>query len=149
MGQKMDTTFTEMDNLFTNLDLKKFLFHFVPLSEFDQHSFKNLYHDTSEETVIKMLAHFQENLLDTTEQLKLGIATDNLEIIWKAMHKMAGTSELLGFKNFAIESRLLSKQVRASGSVESLKEEIGAYREKAVNLYKDIHTTFPTLRAYL
>lgn len=149
MGQKMDTNFTEMDTLFNNHELKKFLFHFVPLNEFDQHSFKNLYHDTSEDTVIKMLAHFQVNLFDTTEQLQLGLATDNLELIWKAMHKMAGTSELLGFKNFAIESRTLSKQVRASGSVEGLREEISAYREKALNLYKDIQTTFPTLRAYL
>lgn len=149
MGQKMDTNFTEMDTLFNNHELKKFLFHFVPLNEFDQHSFKNLYHDTSEDTVIKMLAHFQVNLFDTTEQLQLGLATDNLELIWKAMHKMAGTSELLGFKNFAIESRTLSKQVRASGSIEGLREEISMYREKALNLYKDIQTNFPTLRAYL
>lgn len=149
MGQKMDTNFTEMDNLFNNNELKKFLFHFVPLTEFDQHSFKNLYHDTSEETVIKMLAHFQVNLFDTTEQLQLGLATDNLEVIWKAMHKMAGTSELLGFKSFAVESRMLSKQVRASGSVEGLREEISMYRNKALKLYKDIQTTFPTLRAYL
>ena len=149
MGQKMDTNFTEIESLLSNSDLKKFLIHFAPLNEFDQHSFKNLYHDTNEETVIKMLAHFQANLLDTTEQLQLGLATDNLEIIWKAIHKMAGTSELLGFKNFAINSRALSKQVRASGAIEGLREEVSNYHDTALNLYKDIGANFLTLQSYL
>jgi HPt (histidine-containing phosphotransfer) domain-containing protein len=149
MTQKLDNSFTEMDSSLKNQDLKKFLFHFVPLSEFDQHSFRNLYQDTSEETVIKMLAHFQVNLFDTSEQLQIGMNTENIDVIWKAMHKMAGTSELLGFKNFAVESRTLSKQVRASGSVESLREEIRQYRDKTIKLYRDIETTFPTLQAYL
>lgn len=149
MSSNTDAILEEFFSLFKNAEIKNFLLHFVPNNEFDSVAIKNLLQDTGEETVIKMLAHFQENLFDSSEQIKNGLNSDNVEMVWKAMHKLAGTSELLGFKNFSVQSRQLSKLVKNAGNLNDLKSEVFNYHAKVFKLYQDILATFPSLPSYL
>ncbi|MGZ3691846.1 MAG: Hpt domain-containing protein [Pseudobdellovibrio sp.] len=139
----------EMHAKLKNNELRVFLIHFKAQKEFNYEIFQNLYHDTNEDTVIRMLAHFEENLKVTLDQLKLGLSENAAERIWKAAHKMAGTSELLGFEAYARFSRSLSKTLQATPTVHIYAEEIKAYRENTEKILQQIGIFLPTLRSYL
>ena len=131
-------------------ELSLFLTHFSEKAyDFDRETFIHLYEDTSEETVIKILAHFSENLLESIKNLEISRSEENCEIAWRLTHKLAGSAELLGFKNFGQHSRELSHLIRANPVYENHRQAIEDYLNTLQNLSDSIRSTFPTLRSYL
>lgn len=112
-------------------------------------NFDCLYQDTDEVTVFKILAHFSENLLNASSQIIQGTQTRNPEVLWKEAHKLVGTAELLGFKQFAAESRLLSRRIRNTESYDMSQAEVGQYVKNINKLYSDLRDMFPNLKSYL
>ncbi|MBY0452587.1 MAG: hypothetical protein K2P92_06085, partial [Bdellovibrionaceae bacterium] len=90
-------------------------------------NFDCLYQDTDEVTVFKILAHFSENLLNASSQIIQAVEAQNPEVLWKEAHKLVGTSELLGFKQFAEESRQLSRHVRNTEGYDMSQAEVAQY----------------------
>jgi len=74
--------------------------------------------DTSEEVVLRILAHFSQSLREAAKAVSLGIEGGDFDLAWRACHKIAGTAELLGFEKLGIDSRHLSVLVK-EGSVKS------------------------------
>lgn len=133
-----------------HLELRFFLEHFSEKAhDFDRETFVHLYEDTSEETVIKILAHFSENLLESIKNIEVSRAEENCEIAWKLTHKLAGSAELLGFKNFGQYSRELSHLIRANPVYENHRQAIEDYLNTLQSLSDSIRSTFPSLRSYL
>lgn len=130
-------------------ELKAFLLHFKSQSDFNEMAFSNLYQDTSEETVVRMLAHFEQNLKNTIGQVEIGLNKESPELIWRAAHKMAGTSELLGFGLYAKESRDLSKLIQTQHAARLDAEKITVYLEKTKKLLLQINTIAPSLKLFL
>src|SRR4051812_46980205 len=97
---------------FKNPVLRDFFRTFDNNKDFDQKALSVLCSDTTEITVIRMLAHFHQNLKNAIDQIRSGLRDGRHELIEKAAHKLVGTSELLGFRTFSIQSRLLINIVR-------------------------------------
>ncbi|MBY0553570.1 Hpt domain-containing protein [bacterium] len=135
--------------LTTHLELKSFFDYFNSKSGFETQIFVNLYQDTSEETVIRILAHFNENLKEAVKNTKEAIAEENCEAVWKSTHKLAGSAELLGFKRFAKDARELSKQIRANPVIENYTYEISTYVTQAGELSQQIEIIFPSIKSFL
>lgn len=129
--------------------LAGFLEHFSPRPDFDMQIFTHLYEDTNEDTVIRILAHFNENLKEGVLRMEGALAAENCEDVWKTSHKIAGSAELLGFKPYADRSRHLSRQIRANPNFESHADEIRDYLRETAEISRGIATAFPSLTAFL
>lgn len=112
-------------------------------------NFDCLYQDTDEVTVFKILAHFCENLLNASSQIIQATEAKNPEVLWKEAHKLVGTSELLGFKQFAEESRQLSRRIRNTEGYDMSQSEVAQYVRSINKLYSDLRDLFPDLKTYL
>ncbi len=141
--------FMDMNGLIQNKELKFFLDHFSKKSDFNPEAFNHLYEDTNEETVIRILAHFNENLKDGAQKIKQSIPVKNIEEIWKAAHKISGSAELLGFKPYADQSRNLSRQMRADSVYENHVSEVETYLAYTADLSRQISAVFPGLTSFL
>jgi HPt (histidine-containing phosphotransfer) domain-containing protein len=131
-------------------ELALFLEHFSHNdNDFSREAFVNLCEDTNEDTVIKILAHFNENLKEAELNMKQAFDEQNCEIFWKSAHKIAGSAELLGFKHFADQSRDLSRQVRANPVFESHMDSLKQYCGFTENLSSEISALLPSLKSYL
>lgn len=119
------------------------------VSSFDQLSFDRLVEDTEPEVALKILARFWMTLQESLAQVENGLKQDNGDMIWKACHKVAGSAELVGFKNFGQQSRSLDAAVKAMNSPESHLSEIQKYLEQGHVISKDISAAFPQLKHYL
>lgn len=130
-------------------ELNRFSDHFFNSEGYENEVLGNLLEDTNEDTVLRILAHFNENLKEGTEKLKMAKGQSNCETVWKTAHKNAGSAELLGFRDYANRSRELSRIVRATPDFASHEKEINSYREATENLSAEISTTCPGLNSYL
>lgn len=139
----------EADNIFTTPDLKGFWNGFKDTLDFDQESFFQLFQDTNEDTTLRILARFNENLLECRQKILEAMGTEDCEVIWRACHKLAGSSELLGFKKFGGLSRELSVQVRANPVYSSHQPELEEYVAKISSLTAQIKIFCPNLVSYL
>lgn len=139
----------ETGALITHHELRSFFDYFNHKNDFERQTFVNLYQDTNEETVIRILAHFNENLKEAAQKIKEAMAEENCETVWKSAHKLAGSAELLGFKRFATDARDLSKQIRANPVFENYTYEISTYMTQAAELSHQIENKFPTIKSFL
>lgn len=139
----------EIGVLIKHNELKSFLDYFSLNSGFERQTFVNLYQDTNEETVIRILAHFNENLKEALQKTKEAQSEENSEAVWKSAHKLAGSAELLGFKRFATDARDLSKQIRANPVFENYTSEICTYVTHSDELSRQIENKFPTIKSFL
>ena len=67
-----------------NGQLKLFIENLDPDVEFDRHKIQELFSDTDEETVLKILARFHETLVDSIEKIQSAIESIDIEVIWKS-----------------------------------------------------------------
>lgn len=139
----------ELGALIKHHELKSFFEYFNHKADFARQTFLNLYQDTNEETVIRILAHFNENLKEAVQKIHEAEAEENCETVWKSAHKLAGSAELLGFKRFAAAARELSNQIKANPFFESYTYEISTYRSNSAELSRQIENKFPTIKSFL
>lgn len=132
-----------------NHELKLFLTYFCQRTDFDLGLFMTVYNDTDEKTVIKILAHFKENLKDCTATLIAASQTKDIDLTTKAIHKIAGSSELLGFKIYADQSRDLIKKLRSVLVYDHHISDIQAYLSYTQELSLSISLNFQTLDSFL
>ena len=133
-----------------NHELKDMLSFFSQKNDgFKVDNFLNLCSDTDEQTAIKILSYFYVSLIDATSQIQLAVEIENKEFLWKTAHKLAGSSELLGFKLFADKSRSLSHKIRNNEAEGFNKTEAQQYLNTVSALCSDIRDRFPSLMAHL
>ena len=130
-------------------DLRAFAEHFSNAPGCEKEVFSNLLEDTNEDTVLRILAHFNENLKEGCEKIKIAITEDNCESVWKTAHKIAGSAELLGFRDYANRSRELSRLVRASPVFETHADDIEIYLKTTTELTAEISAICPGLNSFL
>ncbi len=130
-------------------DLNAFLAGFSEESGFSRQSFLNLIEDTNEDVALKILARFQISLKECEEVLRNGLQQKSSDMLWKICHKMAGTSDLLGFHQFAKASKALSHNLKATSDIESHLEELDSYLKNCVTLKSDLSSHCPNLANYL
>lgn len=118
-------------------------------SMFDRSSFDRLVEDTDQEVALKILARFWVTLQESVELIHEGIRQDNGEMIWKACHKVTGSAELVGFKNFGMQSRSLNAILKAMNAPDVHRNEINQYLETAGEIVHLIENGFPNLKLYL
>jgi len=117
--------------------------------DLDRTDILQLSQDTSEETVLRILARFHETLEESRRQSQAGMENGEASKIWQACHKIAGSSELLGFKPFGKMSRRLSYALRENEDLAAFRNEIERFLEEASGLSEKIARSCPDLKAYL
>lgn len=132
-----------------NHELNLFLTYFCQRTDFDLGLFMTVYKDTDEKTVIKILAHFKENLKDCADILIAASQNKDIDLTTKAIHKIAGSSELLGFKLYADRSRDLIKKLRSVLVYDHHISDIEAYLSYTQELSCSISLNFKTLDSFL
>lgn len=132
-----------------NIKLKQFLIHFFQRTDFDKTLFLELCADTDEKTAIKMLAHFNENLKDCVEKLSQSLIEKNADMAIKAIHKITGSSELLGFKFYADRSRELMKIINADSCFDHHITELESYVNYTNELNSEITINFQELATFI
>ncbi|WP_413577047.1 Hpt domain-containing protein [Bdellovibrio sp. HCB290] len=119
------------------------------LQGFDSHAFNHLLEDTTPNTVLRILARFCVTLNDCIPVLEQGSSSGDAEAVWKAAHKLAGSAEMLGFKDFGRNSKDLSWQLKQSAQIEANIEEVNHYLSKARDLSRQLSEVFPNQKHYL
>ncbi len=91
---------------------------------FDEQAFLQLCEDTDFETAFQILQRFNDNLKQSASSLKVSLSSEDADAAWKVCHKLAGSSELLGFIKFGKFARDLSHQIKASPDINSFTGEL-------------------------
>jgi len=133
----------------SNHDLKLFWATFEKSGDFDQNSFLQLFNDTNDETVMKILARFHETLTTSESQIELAIEPNDVETVWKACHKVSGSAEMLGFRGYGNVARELSKQLRANPELASHSSDIDEFLQLTHDLRRKITLSCPNLSSFL
>lgn len=118
------------------------------LEGFDPFVYLQLKEDTSTEVALKILSRFVVTLEESESQISSGLSENNPELIWKACHKVAGTSELLGFMSLGHQSRHLNKELQANQQVSSYMDEISHYKNRIQNTIVTIKQNFSDFLTY-
>ncbi|MNT49422.1 hypothetical protein D3C72_1862730 [compost metagenome] len=78
-----------------------------------------------------------------------GVAKNETTEIWKVCHKLTGSAELLGFKDFGQRSRRLDLELKTMPQMDLHTAEIHEYLQQAEALSQRISNGFPHLQNYL
>ncbi|WP_413295238.1 Hpt domain-containing protein [Bdellovibrio sp. HCB185ZH] len=119
------------------------------LSGFDSHAFNHLLEDTTAHTVLRILARFCVSLNESIPALERGTNSGESEVVWKAAHKLAGSAEMLGFKEFGKRSKDLSWQLKQSEHIGENSEDVTLYVAQARQLAMHLQAVFPNQKHYL
>ncbi len=119
------------------------------LSGFDSHAFNHLLEDTTANTVLRILARFCVSLNECIPALERGSNSGEAEVVWKAAHKLAGSAEMLGFKEFGKRSKDLSWQLKQSEHIGDNLEDVRLYVTQARQLAANLANVFPNQQHYL
>jgi FOG: HPt domain len=119
------------------------------ISGFDKFAFQHLLEDTAPVVVLKILARFNMSLTEAMGVIREGVSKNETGDIWKACHKLTGSAELLGFKEFGQRSRRLDLELKTMPQMDLHTKEINEYLEHAESLSRRISTSFPQISNYL
>lgn len=133
----------------TDLELKQVVEHLKGLPGFDSYALNHLLEDTASNTVLRILARFSVTLEESLPLLEKGPEIEDSTLIWKAAHKIAGSAEMLGFKEFGQKSKRLSSNLKISSDLSNHVEDITSYREDVFALLNLITKSFPRRQSYL
>ena len=133
----------------SNGKLKLFIENLDPDVEFDHDKIQELYADTDEETVLKILARFHETLVDSIAKLQIAIDSADIETIWKVSHKISGSAELLGFVEYGQEARKLSHDLRSNTDFSQNRTRANDFLNRTKILKLKIMKSIPALNDFL
>ncbi len=111
--------------------------------------FNQLVEDTSPEVSIRILARFWETLSECLVCIEQGMKIEDADQVWKACHKVAGSSELLGFAVFGRRSRQLNNDVKSIPEIDSHESALVEYVTDGRALLANIDRAFPDHKNYL
>jgi HPt (histidine-containing phosphotransfer) domain-containing protein len=130
-------------------DLEQVSSQLTGISGFDKFAFQHLLEDTAPLVVLKILARFYISVQEATKTIEDGITKNESIEIWKACHKLTGSAELLGFKEFGQKSRRLDIVLKTMPDIDLHLTEIKDYLLQAKTLNEKIMVSFPQLKNYL
>lgn len=136
-------------NMEVDQDYRRIYEELKKLPEFDEEAFKTLTDDTDQQVLLKILARFWITVKESLDQIDEGLKEDSGDAIWRACHKVAGSAELLGFKDFGSHSRSLNMSLKTMTDPHIHMSEISNYLEEGQKLLKLIDSIFPNLKSYL
>lgn len=119
------------------------------LPHFDSAAFIQLIEDTGPVVVLRILARFEVGIQESIHAIQTGIAQENSDTIWQACHKMTGSAELIGFKDFGAKSRKLNRDVKALPDIQAHLEDLTHYLHDGEVLAGHIKESFPHFKNYL
>lgn len=119
------------------------------LPHFDSAAFVQLIEDTGPIVVLRILARFEMGIQESITAIQNGIAQENSDSIWQACHKMTGSAELIGFKDFGAKSRKLNRDVKALPDIQAHLDELTHYLRDGEELAEHIKHSFPQFKNYL
>lgn len=111
--------------------------HFSTSNLFDKLVFSKLVQDTSLDVSLNILNHYQLTLNDCIQDIDQGMMSGDNELIWKSLHKVSGSAELLGFQKFGVSTRRLSKSLQANTDLLQYKEQIDTAKQEMLEI-KDL-----------
>ena len=119
------------------------------MPEFDAKAFQQLTDDTDQQVALKILARFSVTMTECLQQIEEGIQKEDGETIWKACHKMAGSGELVGFRQFGAEARSLIASLKALNDPQTHRDEIQNFLKNGYGLKQKIESSFTDIKSYL
>lgn len=119
------------------------------LPHFDGAAFIQLIEDTGPVVALRILARFEVGVQESLAAIKNGITQENSDSIWQACHKMTGSAELIGFKEFGAKSRKLNRDVKALPDIQAHLDELTHYLHEGEALLVHIQESFPQFKNYL
>lgn len=119
------------------------------LPHFDSAAFVQLIEDTGPVVVLRILARFEVGIQESLSAIENGIVHENSDSIWQACHKLTGSAELIGFKDFGAKSRKLNRDVKALPDIQAHLEELTHYLRDGQELASHIQQSFPHFKNYL
>lgn len=136
-------------NLESNRDYFQVYEELKKLPLFDKEAFLRLTEDTDQTVILKILARFWVTLRESLDQIEEGLKEDKGEIIARACHKVSGSAELVGFKQYGNQSRSLNMSLKTMTDPQIHVGEIQSYVEEGRSLLQHIESVFPNLKSYL
>lgn len=130
-------------------DLNEFLAAFPNGDGFNLTAFQQLAEDTDEDTTLRILARFWQNLQETLADVDPESIHEHYGRMQRLAHRVAGTAELLGFQMLGQMARELDRQLKTDPSAPNVKEGLMAFIQVSLRLIKDIQKSFPNLQVYL
>ncbi|MFN3454338.1 MAG: hypothetical protein ACK41T_05205 [Pseudobdellovibrio sp.] len=118
-------------------------------TSFEADCLQQLKDDTDETVALKILARFYVTLEESLNLLVSDLKDNHYEGIGKSSHKIAGSADLVGFKDYAKKSRKLSHEVKDSSKREKLHQEVAMYLKEGKEILEVIKKSFPALQKYL
>lgn len=119
------------------------------IPHFDNTAFMQLIEDTGPLVVLRILARFEMGIRECISVINQGIEEEDCESIWKACHKLTGSAELIGFKEFGAQSRKLNSDVKALPDIQTHLEELTGFLHEGQALTLSINACFPQIKNYL
>lgn len=119
------------------------------IPNFDSTAFIQLIEDTGPLVVLRILARFEIGIRECISIINQGIEQEDCDSIWKACHKLTGSAELIGFKEFGAQSRKLNSDVKALPDIQAHLEDLTRFLREGHDLTIAINASFPQLKNYL
>lgn len=123
--------------------------NFKEFKDFDIDSMLQLQQDTNQMVTLKILARFSITLEESLDLIEQNLKAENFEEVGKGCHKIAGSSDLIGFKKYSQKSRKISTGVKSLDAQKDLYSEVEQYLSEGRMILNFIRTTFPEYRQYL
>ncbi|MBX7231458.1 MAG: hypothetical protein K1X29_05175 [Bdellovibrionales bacterium] len=119
-------------------------------NEFNISTFERLKNDTSELVALKILAKFLVTFKECLRVIESGKDIDfEKENIWKALHKISGTSELIGLNNIGRRSRQLSHIIKNSVEKGFYSDDLNLYIRQAKSIELELKILDHEITYYL
>ena len=114
--------------------------------DFDEKSLHALVEDTNPQVALEVTLSFQQNIQASQTQIESALIENDFETIWKAMHKLAGTAELVGYTHFGRYSRLLSHKIKDAPNFKIYTMDVHDYLKKVKSVDENIKLALLALR---
>jgi HPt (histidine-containing phosphotransfer) domain-containing protein len=130
-------------------DLEGILAAFPQKDGFSLPALQQLTRDTDEDTTLRIMARFCQNLEETFHRIKTMDVDAHIEDVQKLMHRVAGTAELLGFVSLGRTSRELESQLKAETVSDTARNNLNQFMELSQEVLDGTHQHCPNLNHYL
>jgi len=108
-------------------------------SDFDEKSLNALIDDTNPQVALEVTLSFQQNIQNSQKIIDKALLEQDIDSIWKAIHKISGTAELVGYTRFGRYSRQLSHKIKDIPQLESHADDIRDYLNRVKSVENNIH----------
>ncbi len=95
-----------------SIELQNFLISNLASQGFRPEIFLKLIEDTDENTGLRILARFNETVIETEALVKNAIQEKDRKTIWSVCHKIGSTAQLLGFVTLAKVSKKIGAEIK-------------------------------------